>query len=169
MRMLNMITTSLRPFRKKGREKTPVKTFFAVLAIFAICMASSSVWAGQQLQPTRIKTGSPEQLRAYIESILGGKIVGVLEYPGSQSAEELPKVILKVERKGKETNEVIESVFDKEGRLIVIRNLSAPMGGKMAGALHVVAGDAVKCRYVCWKKCFDIMCYTYCWWICVMM
>lgn len=147
------------------------KTFLVVLAIFTICVASGLVWAGQRLQPTQIKSETAEQVLAYIESILGGKIVNALEYLGPQSAEELPKVILEIQRKGKITREVIESVFDAEGRLIAIRNLSGPMGGKMAGSMeyHSVARDPVKCRDTCWKKCFDPICYGWCWWVCITM
>lgn len=150
---------------KKGNGK--LYLMFLVLLTLLVMSATGTAANKAKVIPQKFITDATKA-KVAIESALQGRVVEVLKYSGQVKGEK-PKVIFVVDRNGKITKEVIESTYDQEGRLISLRNMDESKDRYASKPPHAVALDPVDCRKTCWKKCGDIFCYTYCWYICIMM
>ena len=109
-------------------------------------------------------TSTSHELKAELETLLGGKILQVTEYAEKQFEGDYPRVTLLIDRGGKPETVTMQAAFDDYGRLLSVRLAL----GKAYSGWYDVTADPVECAHYCLNKCNDIFCYTYCWYVCVL-
>jgi delta 1-pyrroline-5-carboxylate dehydrogenase len=148
-----------------------IKKYFNILALCSTIslFLACGHYAQENLVKLQMEKVSKSKAKDHIEMVLGGQIKDVIKYSEKQSPKDNPKVILVIERDNKKSKEVIESIFDREGRLVSIKNIDAPEGKAMSQHI-VIAKDAVECRDYCLERCnYNPICYGFCWWVCITM
>ena len=97
-----------------------------------------------------------------IESILGGKIVRIIEKPGPYPSGNKVQVEMVVESNGKEYREVIEFTFKEKGELVSMAIVDLKTGRTKEAKPLQIPSDLYECSKMCWDNSSCYFVYTYC-------